>query len=153
MSIPPNTLRKSNEKGVSPLFFVAVGLLVVAVIALLLAWHFYSNLKRAEAMLNSAQSQTEDQQKQLNEVVAKVGRLIVLPEGETPTLATVTDPEQLKSQPFFANAKAGDQVLIYAQAGKAILYDPAADKIVEVAPVNIGAAADAETNAESSNDN
>ncbi len=72
-------------------------------------------------------------------LVARVGRLIVLPEGEMPTVATVNDPEKLKDQPFFANAKAGFKVLIYTNAKKAILYDPVGDKIVEVAPVNIGA--------------
>jgi len=71
-------------------------------------------------------------------LVNRVSKLIVLPEGETPTVATVTDPERLKDQPFFAKAKKGDKVLIYTDAKKAILYDPVANKIMEVAPVNIG---------------
>jgi len=74
-------------------------------------------------------------------LVELVGKLIVLPAGETPTIATVNDPEKLKDQPFFANAKAGDKVLIYTNAKKAILYSPSENKIVEVAPLNIGAAA------------
>ncbi len=72
----------------------------------------------------------------LEETIASVGRLMVLPEGEEPTLATVSDPEKLKGQPFFANAQKGDKVLIYAIAGKAILYNPTLDKIVEIAPIN-----------------
>lgn len=75
---------------------------------------------------------------ELKEVVEKVGKLMVLPEGETPTLATVADPEKLKDQKFFINAKTGDKVLIYANSQKAILYNPASNKIVEVAPVNLG---------------
>lgn len=71
-------------------------------------------------------------------LVSKVARLIVLPEGETPTVATVSDPEKLKDQPFFAKAKVGDKVLIYANSRKAVLYDPSSDIIVEVAPLNIG---------------
>ena len=71
-------------------------------------------------------------------VMEQVGRLIVLPTDEMPTIATVSDPELLKDQPFFANAKSGDRVLLFAKAKKAILYDPAADKIIEVAPINIG---------------
>jgi hypothetical protein len=71
-------------------------------------------------------------------LIARVSRLIVLPEGEEPTIATVSDPERLKDQPFFAKAKVGDKVLIYTNAKKAILYDPVNNKIVEVAPINIG---------------
>lgn len=64
----------------------------------------------------------------------KVGKLVVLPEGETPQVAAVTDPEVLRSQPFFAEAKVGDIVLIYSK--KAVLYDPIANKVIIVAPVN-----------------
>lgn len=77
-------------------------------------------------------------QEELAEVVERVGKLIVLPDGETPTLATVSDPSKLKDQTFFARAKAGDKVLIFTNSKKAILYDPVANKIVEVAPVNLG---------------
>lgn len=77
-------------------------------------------------------------QEEVSATVEKVGMHMVLPEGETPTVASVSDPEALKNQPFFKNAKVGDRVLIYATALKAILYDPKLDKIVEVAPLNIG---------------
>ena len=77
-------------------------------------------------------------QEEATAVVERVGKLIVLPEGEQPTVATVTDPERLRDQPFFAKAKRGDKVLIYTNAKKAILYDPVGNKIVEAAPLNIG---------------
>jgi hypothetical protein len=76
---------------------------------------------------------TED----VSKLVAEVGKLIVLPKDETPTVATVADPEALKDQPFFANAQKGDKVLIFTKAQRAILYNPATKKIVEVAPINI----------------
>jgi len=75
-------------------------------------------------------------QEELNDTIAAVSRLMVLPSNETPTMATVTDPEKLKDQRFFVNAKRGDRVLIYTLAGKAILYSPTLNKIIEVAPVN-----------------
>lgn len=71
------------------------------------------------------------------DLVKVVGRLIILPKDEVPTIATVSDPEKLKDQPFFAKAEVGDKVLIYTQAKKAYLYDPVARKILEVAPINI----------------
>ena len=77
-------------------------------------------------------------EKEVEELVNRVGKLIVLPQGEQPTLATVSDVESLREQPFFAQAKNGDKVLIYTNARKVILYDPVKNKIVEVAPLNIG---------------
>lgn len=68
----------------------------------------------------------------------KVGKLMVLPEDETPTLATVTDVDKLKTQAFFAKAKNGDKVLIYTENRLAILYDPVGNKIVAVGTVNLG---------------
>lgn len=77
-------------------------------------------------------------QQEMLTIVGEVGKLMVLPEGETPTIATVTDPEKLSGQAFFANASAGDKVLLYTNAKKAILYSPSQGKILEVAPINLG---------------
>ena len=79
--------------------------------------------------------------KELEATVATIGKLIVLPTNETPTMATVTDPEKLKDQPFFVHAQKGDKVLIYTASQKAILYSPSLNKIVEVAPINTANAA------------
>lgn len=107
------------------LFVLFVGSAAVAA-------YFYNQLNALRANPQASA------QKEAEQLVASVSRLIVLPEGEVPTIATVQDPELLKEQPFFANAKKGDKVLIYTNAKKAILYDPVSNKIVEVAPVNIG---------------
>ena len=77
-------------------------------------------------------------QQEMITIVGEVGKLMVLPEGETPTIATVTDPEKLTGQAFFANASSGDKVLLYTNAKKAILYSPSQNKILEVAPINLG---------------
>lgn len=74
-------------------------------------------------------------QSQISRLVETVGKLIVLPTNETPTVATVTDLDKLKDQPFFARAQKGDKVLIYVQAGKAVLYNPTLNKIVDVSPL------------------
>ena len=63
---------------------------------------------------------------------------MVLPQNEEPTTATVSDTAKLKDQPFFKNAKNGDVVLIYTKAQIAILYDRKIDKIIAVAPINLG---------------
>ena len=71
----------------------------------------------------------------VEEIMRRIGRLMPLPMGEEPTLATVSDITVLKDQPFFRNAKNGDFVLMYAKAKKAILYDAIGDRILEVAPI------------------
>jgi hypothetical protein len=72
------------------------------------------------------------------QLINKVGKLVDLPSGETPTIATVNDAAKLKSQTFFANAKDGDKVIIYSKAGKAVLYRPSTNKIIEYSKVNLG---------------
>lgn len=84
----------------------------------------------------SAQVQAE-----VDALAAEVGKLIDLPQDEKPTVATVTDIEKVKEQPFFKNAKNGDKVLIYTNAKKAILYRPEEKRIIEVGAVNINQAA------------
>jgi hypothetical protein len=79
--------------------------------------------------------QEEAAQLEISTLIERVGKLIVLPEGEEPTVATVSDPAKLKDQVFFANAKVGDKVLIYTKARKAYLYDPEGDILLEVAPI------------------
>lgn len=71
-------------------------------------------------------------------VVALVGKLVILPEGEEPVIATVTDKEKLKDQPVFVKAENGDKILIYSIAQKAYIYNPTKNVIVDVVPVNIG---------------
>ena len=111
---------------------IIIVLSVITITSLVVAGYSYTEVRRLQA---NPQTAANDE---LRAVVAKVGRLVVLPEDEQPTLATVADPEQLKSQPFFARAKKGDKVLVYNKAQKAILYDPVQDKIIEIAPITSG---------------
>ncbi len=77
-------------------------------------------------------------QEKVASLVSKVGKLIDLPQGEVPSTATIIDPAPLAGNPFFAKAKAGDEVLFYAASRKAFLYNPAMNIVVEVATLNIG---------------
>lgn len=84
--------------------------------------------------LSAGKAQTENE---VDSLILEVGGLIVLPEGERPTVATVTDVDKVKDQPFFKNAQTGDKVLVYSQGKKAYLYRPSENKLVEVGSVNI----------------
>lgn len=131
---------KDKDKSMENIKLYLTKILVVAVVAAGgLAYYFYDQAAAIKKDPNKiAREETAN-------LVAQVGKLIVLPEGETPTVATVSDPEKLKDQPFFSKAKTGDKVLIYTNAKKALLYDVENKKIVEVAPINIGAPAASRT--------
>lgn len=71
-------------------------------------------------------------------VFDKVNKLALVPQNETPTLAKVSNPELLKDQAFFIDAKKGDVVLIFSNSKKAVLYDPVQNKIINMTTINLG---------------
>lgn len=115
---------------------MAVGIVLVLVSSGV-GFSLYQQFK-SKAQPQDQADQQKVAQAEVRKLVSEVGKLIELPSGEAPTVATITDITKLQDQPFFAKAKNGDKVLIYTQAKKAILYDPSAKKILDVAPVNIG---------------
>ena len=123
-------LKPKNSQNLKSQLYVILAVLVV--VSAGMAFYFYRQLSQLK---NNPQVVA---QKEVQEVVAEVSKVMVLPTGEEPTVATVSDPEKLKGQAFFVNAQKGDKVLIYTNARKAILYRPSEGKIIEVAPLNIG---------------
>ncbi len=109
-------------------FFVLIALLGIGGAGY--AFYHVSSVKSELADLRDARTQTKSQ------LVEEIGKMIILPEGEEPTIATVVDPELLRGQPFFKNAKAGDRVLIYSKDSRAVLYDPVAKRVVEIGYLN-----------------
>ena len=113
--------------GVAGLFFV-----------ILIGWNINSQYKLKQAQ-TQLEKQIEDPQaeakKQTEELLQKIGLLMVLPTDEEPTIATVSDLSKLSQQEFFKNAQLGDKVIIYYKAKKAILYRPFENKIIELAPL------------------
>ena len=129
---------------------IPISVLIVLIIAALPAYYFYSQYKNSQKML---QNPTLAAQDEIKKIVEKVGKLIELPADEAPTVATVSDKEKLKEQVFFSKSENGDKVLIYTQARKAILYRPNTNKIIEVAPINLGAPETATTSTSLNNSN
>lgn len=111
-------------------------IIVLSVVVLVIVSVFF--FKKSSDSTVAGDPNSAEAQKEMSELVASVGKLIDLPSGENPTVATITDPEKLKDQPFFSNAKSGYKVLIYPTARKAFLYDPSREKLVEVAPLILG---------------
>jgi lipopolysaccharide export LptBFGC system permease protein LptF len=117
------------QQGIKKPPFLLVGLLLV-VIAFTL--YFYLQVRALE------QNPDKVNQAKIAALVAKVEKLIDLPQGEVPSTATIADTKPLAGNPFFVNAKTGDEVLFYTAASKAFLYDPVKNLIVEVATINLG---------------
>jgi hypothetical protein len=111
---------------------IPLGLLLILVVIAVPSYYFYTRYQHSQALLANPSLAAKEE---IKDTIAKVGRHLVLPAGEEPTLATVSDKEKLKGQTFFAAAENGDKVLIYTTAKKAVLYRPSIDKVIELAPV------------------
>jgi hypothetical protein len=110
------------------LMLVAVG------ISGFFVWRYYDTKKQLDRLSNPQEAAKVETQ----QLIDKVGILVDLPKGETPTIATVQDLEKLKGQAFFADAQNGDKALIYTQSKKAFLYRPSTNKVINIAPLSIG---------------
>lgn len=103
---------------------------LVVVVSIVTAGYFYWQY---QTIKNDPGKVAEDEVKVL---VGRVGQLALLPLGEDPVVATITEPEKLKNQPFFVRAEKGDKLLVYNKAGKAYLYRPGLGKIVDATNFN-----------------
>ena len=136
--MPENEDKGGLLQGVGRLFLVSANLPILALLILFVlggAIGVYT-VRQRPALFGLSPSQQEIQ-KEVEDLISKVSKLIALPEDENPTVATVTDVEAVKDQTFFAKAQNGDKVLIYTNARKAILYRPSENRILEVGLVNI----------------
>jgi len=75
------------------------------------------------------------QEKEMEVILEKVGRHLLLPEDEQAELGTVLNVEALQEEypEFYKNAKNGDKLLFYPD--RAILYDLTNDIILNIAPI------------------
>lgn len=110
--------------------FINIVMLVIIITSLLFGGYFYYQFKKLRSNPN-AQIEKEAQ-----DLLSQVAKIYLIPTGEEPTIATVSDPNALKNQSFFTQSQKGDKVLIFTKAGRAVLYRPSIDKIIETAPIN-----------------
>lgn len=96
-----------------------------------------TSLAEARSSVERLTNPAEAAKEEVRILTEKVGSLVDIPKGETPTLATVSDPAKLKEQAFFTDAQAGDKVLVFVQAKRAVLYRPSTGKVVQAANVTI----------------
>jgi hypothetical protein len=103
-------------------------LVVVAVVIAISVIYFINNGSSNDNSNNNSGSGAD--------ILTRLGAVMILPEGETPSISTVTDAEGLKNgATFYRDAENGDKILVYAQSGKIIIYREADNLIVNVGPI------------------
>ena len=123
-----NTRKKGRLK---PLIVFLVFVVLIGVCA----WLFigYNNAQKQVDYL-SGLTVEDVNKKATDELLEKVGKLILLPEDEQMTISTIQDIERLvEAEPFFEKAQNGDKVIIYND--RAIIYNPTKNILVNVGPV------------------
>lgn len=96
-----------------------------------------AEMKQMSAKLGQApDANSVENQKRAKEIVAKVKEHMEIDTTVEPTVATIVDVKKLQAQNAFYNkAKNGDFLIV--TPSRAILYDAAADVIIDVVPVQI----------------
>lgn len=113
-------------------FFVFVVVFILLVVGSIRGIVYYRKYQSVKNMLPNPNVTPVDE---VTDLLNRVGKLMVLPKDETPSIRTISDLEKVKGQSFFANASLGDKLLVYEKNKKAILYNPTKNVIVEVGPV------------------
>lgn len=91
-----------------------------------------------EELINDPNGAIErSQQERTASILEQVSKLYEIPEGETPTIATVQDVEKLQDQPFFEAARNGDILIVFDESSTAILFRPDENRLVKVGPINV----------------
>ena len=129
-------VKKGILKKMGPKKISLIILLLVAIFGVWGTTHFYNKYKALTLDANAEAA------KETQRLVGELGKIMELPKGETPTVATISDKEKLKGQAFFSMAENGDILFAYTTSMKAILYRPSTSKIVNVAPISINQSQD-----------
>lgn len=109
--------------------------LVLAVLGVLavgiLVWQYLE----AKSELNRYTDPVKAVEKESKDLVSQVGQVMVLPQGEQPVPAEVSDESRFANNPAFEGVKNGDKLLIYQEKRKVIIYRPSTNQIVNVITV------------------
>lgn len=123
----------SEKRSSKKWLFVLIAILVIGALGYGYAAGMFSSITSKPLDISLEEELTEEQ---VDEVIVRVREHIVLPEGEEPLVATIINVEELRAeQAFYQNAENGDILLLFGQAGKAIIYSPKKDKLINVGPI------------------
>ncbi|OGG22054.1 hypothetical protein A3D03_05110 [Candidatus Gottesmanbacteria bacterium RIFCSPHIGHO2_02_FULL_40_13] len=105
------------------------------------SYYFYLRMQKLQKLVQNPQDITQEE---IKTITAKLSSLIEFPQDEEPTLATILDKEKI-TDPFFTQAENNDKLLIFTKSGKAILYRPKINKVINFGIINISTASASNT--------
>lgn len=124
----PRKRKNKSAIGSTIVIVLALAILIVA------GWFAFGQ----SDFFTGKSSQSLDLSDQPNgKLLERVGKHIVLPVGETPSVTDITDIDTLvQQQSFYIGAKNGDKIIFYPDSQKTIIYDEANDILVNVRSVS-----------------
>lgn len=124
--------KAQNKSGLSGSLLI-LSMLVAIIIAGWFGYDWYRSEREIERL--SQKPTAEKMSADTAALLGKIKKHMLLPE-EDPTIATITDAENLiQQQPFYAGTQNGDKLLIFPNAKKAIIYSEARDKLINIGPI------------------
>jgi hypothetical protein len=109
-----------------------IGLVLVILVAGGGYYAWQSNAAKGGLANLSASSKLTDSQ--VSELVSRISKFLVVPNNENPSVVVIKDAAQLAAQQsFYKDAKDGDVLIVYST--RAIIYDIANNKLVNVGPI------------------
>lgn len=134
--------RRTSKKAVTPYRIYLISVIGVAVLigGGYFGWTKYQEMYNSPAA--QEQAAVEAAEKEKKEVLDKLSKLMVLPEGD-PVLFKVSDKDQMRQQQaFFKDTENEDILLVFQQSSKAVIFRPSTNVIVNVGPINFDQTAD-----------
>lgn len=126
-TVSDNKLMKCLSKNKIVVF---ISILIIFIVLFVVVKQQIQNTK-----LEIAKTQQKPVVESPKDLLAAVSKHIILPNGD-PAIFVIQDPATLiTQQPFFVGAQKDDRLLVYTVAGKAIIYSPSRDILVNVGPV------------------
>ncbi|MFA5211147.1 MAG: hypothetical protein WC414_01415 [Patescibacteria group bacterium] len=118
-------------------YMILIIIIVTFLIGSAIFFYFDNNEQEENIEKNKEQNkeQIENENKEeSDDVLKKISKLFDAPE-EVPIISRISDINQpALKQAFFAGAENGDYLLIYKEAGKAVLYSAKKNKILNMGP-------------------
>ena len=117
---------------------MVVGVIVAVLVVVGAYWILHSHSGDGLANISTS-ADAKLTSSQVQEVLTRIGEFLVLPTGESPSVSIIRDAMALaQEQSFYAGASNGDILVVYSN--RAIVYDPKADKLVNVSAIVQGSA-------------